>query len=207
MTIRLPEYEDEYLQEFTVCACVDAAPLTEHVIGLEAIATDRDIPVHAELTVNEQADPQGVHLHLETMRADGVEVEQDDLVPMLDLLSRIDGFLGKTMKIVRLFARFVVPLDQFPKDHVVRLLLDVAAARDESIRLSGATFSLNEGPVDQIHWRLSERDDGQELIVCDVRSTTEDVQITESCLADMLHDAHRAFESLILAETASAGKP
>ena len=201
MTFQLPDYTYRALDSASFCAIIlddDIEHPTEEIF-LETILADDSSPVWIRLIVNTQDNPTGIHVHVDTARESEFEEQPTANASLEELLEALERYRGCSLSVYPK-ARFSVVREDLPNDGVVSLLSSVVVGgRNEGMRLSGGTFSIDEGPITELRWRLVEVDE-EERLVCTIESV-EEVEIDDQYLSRPLGRLKAAFNTFVLENT------
>jgi len=197
MPLGLPDYSNEFLDAFSVCARIEegANPLPESETAFESKVGEGDNSFWLRTITNAQKKPHGVHLHMDSLRESRFRKVPEESSPLSETVSLFDEYFGREV-FAKPRASFAVPLDDLPTHNPAAVLLRVSTGEgDNSIRLTGATFEIGKGDSFRIEWAAKTRSE-QEFAIATI-STDVTTSMGESFLTELLEKLTGVFRAFM----------
>jgi len=173
MPIHLPDYDDDALEAFSVCARVevDEGSLPESQTTFES-RIDGANAYWMRTMIDPQDEPRGIHFHMDSLRESCWEPDEipEHSAPVEQTASNFDAYLGRVV-LAKIQARFSITVARVTRRDWIFSFLHVATEDHSPIRLTGVRFSLQSSQIDEVEWRLVDRD-GQEFLVAEFSGST-----------------------------------
>lgn len=201
MSIILPDYGYDPLVASRACGLIRGEITNELEVEacLDARCSSFGAPIWVRLMMNFQEDPDGLHLHVDGRRESSYDEIPSANSSIEDLFGKILDYSGQSIQVTSR-TRFEIPADEMPDDSAVSLLLNVSTRGGEDqlgMHLTGATFSLDKGPIEEISWCRVTRND-RKYISAEILAYI-DTDVSSTYLRDCAMPAREMFQALISA--------
>lgn len=175
MTVAFPHFENESLQAFSACGRVATTPEVDQSrrpkkIGplIAKISDGRD-PIFVRCIVNQQSNPEGLHVHVDMARESTFKVPPKPKADLREISEELERACSGNALFVRGRATFKVRSNDLPPDGIVSLVPE-----SSNVRLTGATFQMTKGPLTEVSWTLVQsRNTEPEEVSVDVECETQ----------------------------------
>lgn len=206
MPIDVNTFSDSRLEFVTACGCVHSpeADAMQHVVPHEPRVFvghyDHNGRLWVHLIINRQANPPGIHFHLDFARDNYFrgKLPKEAEVDNAGLDQAFAEFSGRQARF-NVTCGFAVPRQSLRKESVINLLLSVSVGpKDADAQLTSSAYRFSAGPLLDLKWSLVERNH-EEVVTAKIRSTGQ-AAIGDGFLNELILVPQEAFRNLVLEE-------
>jgi hypothetical protein len=209
MTTRIPDLTATRLHQVAVCVFFEADDAKACAVSAKSGILRAEGPVEGgshwlTLVVEPSSEDEDgeTHLHVNLFRASWFEDElpppNGDINRLNDIVEQFKGCTGR----LYVFGSFEVPLEEVPKEGLVRELSRVSTeVGGLKISLSGAELSIQGGQFRRVNWSVR-----KDQLRGELRSGTSPIEISSTYVDDAVRFLSDGINKIIFAQDTRADK-